>query len=163
MRCPVLTSTFLLTLVACGDGAPPVDAAGDYTLAITNQSDTCAFPGFMVGQSLTNTPFSVIQDGTVLVGSMGGVAGGLLDSTLGGNELQGEIEGHVFQLEALGTTEYTEGNCTYRVKATMDGTIDDDMIEGDVTYRRIDNGESDCVALSDCLSLQRFNGTRPPR
>jgi hypothetical protein len=46
---------------------------------------------------------------------------------------------------------------------TASGSINGDAIDGTVTYRPSTNHNADCGHLETCTSVQRWNGTRPPR
>lgn len=162
MQRSALLLTLPALLLACGDGAPPTDVSGDYTIAITNESDTCGAPNFTVGETLTDVPFVVTQQDAHLTGTMGGVAGNYLDLWLEGHVFAGDVDGYAFELTLHGKPSTAVGNCTYTVNAVMDGGIDGDSISGDITYRPADNGNPDCGAVTSCSSVQSFSATRAP-
>ena len=43
------------------------------------------------------------------------------------------------------------------------GTLDGDALSGDILYRAATNGHPDCAAIEGCISVQKYNGTRPPK
>ena len=149
-------------LVACGQGAPPTDVSGDYTIAITNESDTCDTANFVEGDTSMNVPFVVTQEDENVTGAVGGAAGGYLDLLLGRHVFTGQVEHDAFELTLYGDRAASTGNCAYTVNATMEGGIDEDTISGDITYRPADNGNPDCGPVTDCSTVQHFEGTRAP-
>jgi len=148
-------------LLSCGDDAP-VALAGQYTIALTNESDSCNNPNFTVGQTTMNIPLVITQDDNRVTADVGRPVAGVLDLVLGGHVYTGEVHGSSFSLTLFGTRSATMGNCTFTINSTIDGSLDGDLIMGDVTHRPADNGNPDCTAVATCATVQRFNGTRPP-
>jgi len=162
MQRSALLLGFPIFLLACGDGAGPTEVSGEYTIAITNESDSCDSPNFTVGETATGIPLLITQEGANITGTVGGAAAGYLDATLDGHVFTGSVDRYAFEMSLYGERAATVGNCTFTVNATMDGGIDGDTISGDIIYRPADNGGTDCGAASSCSTVQRFNGTRPP-
>jgi hypothetical protein len=151
-----------LCLGACGDDEP-ANVAGTYTLNIANGQNGCNFSGFGSGVRGSNVSLAMVQDGRDVSGTVGGVAGNLLSALLGSNSFQGDVDESRVHMEIEGNRAGSEGNCAFTVNATLKAFADGDFLEGNIEYTRVDNGNSDCAALRNCVSVQSFNGARPPR
>lgn len=154
-----------LAAAGCGDdddGGIPADFAGDWTLAITNGENGCSFPTWEVGDTATAIPFVVTQSDRNVTGNVQGLAGGYLDLVLGSHTFTGEVTGAYAEMTLYGSRSATEGSCTWTVNATVYADIDGDVITGDIEYTDATNGAPDCGARDGCLTVQHFNGTRPP-
>lgn len=147
---------------ACGDDEP-ANVAGTYTLNVTNGQNGCNFSGFGSGISGSNVSLAMVQDGRDVSGTVGGVAGNLLSALLGSNRFQGDVDESRVHMEIEGNRAGSEGNCAFTVNATLKAFADGDFLEGNIEYTRVDNGNSDCAALRNCVSVQSFNGARPPQ
>jgi hypothetical protein len=143
------------------DAAPP-DAAGSYSVTITNGANQCAFGGFMEGAVATGVPLAVTQEDAAVTATVQGAAGAFLDLALGSREFAGEIDGSALALTLFGTTPFIVGACTYTINGEVSATLDGDLIEGSIDYRPSTNGSPDCGVLETCVTAQQFNGTRPP-
>jgi hypothetical protein len=145
------------------DAAPPVDAAGSYTLSVTNGQNACAFANWQVGSVVTGVPLTITQDQEALTARIEGLIGSFLEAVIGSRVFQGEVTGDAVELTLFGTNAFTVGACTYTVNGTVRATVDGDVVEGSLEYTPSTNGSPDCGVLDGCSSEQRFNGTRPPR
>jgi len=141
----------------------PVDAAGNYTIAVTNRENGCAFANWMEGNSATNIGLTITQAGSDITGTVNGVTGSYLTLVLGDNVFHGGVDGDELEMTIYGTRSGSQGNCTYTVNATANATLDGDVLDGNIYYRAATNGNPDCSALEGCASRQQFNGTRPPQ
>lgn len=159
-------------LIACGVlatsgacGGDPVDAAGDYSISVTSRENGCGFDGWTEDESTSNIGLVITQDGEDLTGTITGPTAAFLDLVLGGHVFRGSVDGDELTMELFGTRSATEGNCTYTVNATVGGTLDGDVLVGDILYKAATNGNPDCstLGLTGCASRQEFNGTRPPQ
>jgi hypothetical protein len=146
---------------AAPDAAPP-DAAGSYSVTITNGANQCAFAGFTEGAVATGVPLAVTQEDTAVTATVEGAAGAFLDLALGSREFEGAIDGSALALTLFGTTPFMVGACTYTINGEASATLDGDLIEGSIEYRPSTNGSPDCGVLETCVTAQQFNGTRPP-
>lgn len=147
-------------LAACGSD---VDAAGDYTLAVTNRENGCDFDNWTEGESSTNIPMTITQSGDMITGDVGGVAGGFLDLVLGSSVFEGEVSGDDLNMTLFGETSATQGNCTFTVNAVLDGELEGDVLTGEIRYTAATNDNPDCTDIEGCVSRQELNGTRPPQ
>lgn len=149
---------------ACGDdgGGTPTDAAGDWTLAITNGDNGCDFDQWQVGQTASSIPFTITQSGADVTGNVGGLAGTTLDVVLGSHTFTGDVAGHNALMTLYGERSATSGNCTWTVNATIDADVDGDVMVGTIDYTIATNGNPDCASREGCHTVQQFNGTRPP-
>jgi hypothetical protein len=155
----------LLGALGCGGGdGATVDASGDYTLAVTNGDNECGFEGWDEGEQSSGVPFNVNQDDDGnLDASLEGWAGAWVSLVLGANDFEGEVSGSRLELTLYGTRSFNDGGCTFTVNGEVLATLNDDALEGTISYRPQTNGSPDCDELNDCASVQDFNGTRPPQ
>src|SRR6476661_6480744 len=113
---PMKRVIWLAFVVGCSSS--PANVAGDYSVAVTNETDSCQL-GWTVGMSNTGVQVTITQSGanaTAVVMGGGGIA---LDVALGTNSFTGTVDGDSMDLNAVGTAAKTMGNCTY----TYDGEI----------------------------------------
>ena len=150
-----------LLLGAFGCGSDPVDAAGTYTIALTNQANECMLANWTEGDSTSNIEVVISQSGSSATADVGGLAGTYLDLILGSSSFNGEVDGDELNLLLIGTTEGTAPGCTYTVDAYLDAELDGDVLTGTITYRP-NPIEGTCGVLETCSNVQAFNGTRPP-
>ena len=151
----------LVLLAACG-GGEPANVAGNYTVAVTNRDNGCAFQNWTVGNSASGIPVTITQSDTDVTASVEGLTGGFLALALGDRSFRGEVSGSHLSLDLIGTTSYTMGNCTYTFNALLDARVEGDTLMGQIVYTAATNDQSDCATLEGCESVQDFNGTRPP-
>jgi hypothetical protein len=155
----------IAVLAACG-GGDPADVAGDYSISLTNRENGCEFDNWQEGNTATNVPVVITQGGEgeedQATAVVNGVAGTYLDLVLGSRTYTGEVSGSHLELTLFGTTQGTQGNCSYNVNSIIDADLDGDVIEGDLLYHTQTNGSPECGVLEGCESRQEFNGTRPP-
>ncbi len=151
----------LVVTGACG--SDPVDAAGDYTISVTNRENGCEFDNWEVGNSASNIGLVITQDGDAVNGTITGATGTFLTLVLGSNVFQGSVDGNDVDMTIFGTRSTTEGNCTWSINASVDGSLDGDVLTGNLNYAAATNGNPDCASLEGCVSRQEFNGTRPPQ
>jgi hypothetical protein len=155
----------LVAALGCGGGdGDTVDASGDYTLAVTNGDNDCGYEGWQEGEQTSGVPFLVSQDDDDQVtATIEGLAGGWVALILGSRTFEGEVSGSRLELTLFGTNSFNEAGCTYTVNGEVLATLNDDALEGTISYRPSTNNSPDCGDLNDCASVQEFNGTRPPQ
>jgi hypothetical protein len=149
--------------IAAGCGSDPVDAEGDYTIAVTNRENGCDFESWTEGESSSGIPLTVTQNDSVVTGEVGGAAGLFLGAVLGSNVFEGEVSGDEISMTLFGTTSAGDGNCTYTVNAVLDAELDGDVLTGEINYTAATNDNPDCAAIEGCATRQELNGTRPPQ
>jgi hypothetical protein len=156
-----LVSVFIGT--GCGDDDDePRDVAGQYTVNVTNGENGC-LTGLQMGDSYSNISLDLTQDGETVRGTFGGLLATLfLEAVLGGTDFQGTVRGNTIEMTRLGNREQTSGSCTFTVRADLQATSDDDLLEGEILYTPITNDDPNCESIKDCRAIQTFNGTRPP-
>lgn len=151
----------LALLAACG--SDPVDAEGTYTVAVTNRENGCNFSGWTIGESASNIPVTINQEGEDADAIVMGLTGAYMNAVLGSNVFQGRVDGNELHLRITGTTELTTGNCAnHTIDAILDAKLTGDVLVGRIDYTIIGMG-SDCAPYDGCISRQDMNGTRPPR
>ena len=143
-------------------GCAPADVAGNYTVNVTNGENGCGFDGWTVGDSSSNIPLLVTQsDSTVQLDVQGGT-GGLLDLVIGGSLFNGEVSGNGINAALIGSNAARQGECSYTITVDLDANVNGDFIEGELQWRPVTNHHADCGILETCVTLQSFNGSRPP-
>lgn len=142
----------------------PLDAAGTYTLSVTNRENGCNFEGWTVGATATGITLVVTQTAgeRMLAAQLSGLAGVWVDLVLGNRSLQGEVSGDEVTLTLNGTRQLTQNLCSYNVVATLRGELHGDVLTGSIDYTTATNGSPDCGSLQGCHTRQDLNGTRPP-
>jgi hypothetical protein len=157
---------FIIATIAiaagCGGDNEPADVAGNYTMAITNRENGCNLQNWNVGEMSTGIMVTVTQSGANATAIIEGGVGAYVELILGSRSFTGDVRGHQIDLTLVGTRSATMGNCTYTYNAILDGHLDGDTLEGEISYTPQTNDQSDCAAFEGCASVQGFNGTRPP-
>ena len=161
MKLPTFALLVTATLAACG-GDDPVDAAGTYSIALTNRENGCNLGTWTVGDTAQNVGAVITQDGEQVSADVQGAARVGLDLWLGAHVFTGVIEGDELELSIAGTRAGSMNACAYTYDAVLDATISGDVLRGEVRYQARTNGSPDCGALTGCASRQELNGTRPP-
>ena len=151
----------LALLAACS--TTPVDASGQYTIAVTNRDNGCTFSNYTVGAMSSGINVTIQQQASQANADVMGATAVLLDFALGSHTFSGAVDGSSLDLTIVGTRPTTTGNCTYTYNATIAASLNGDVLTGRIEYRAASNHNSDCGAIDGCLTYQDFNGTRPPR
>lgn len=154
----------LVAGVATGCGGD-ADLAGNYTISLTNGANGCNLGNFTPGDTTTGVAVVITQTGSTVTATVNGVAALALAALLGAgkNVYTGSVSGDDMTVESIGTRANTSGNCTYTFNSKIHGTLDGDVLRGTIEYRAAGNGNSDCAQLAGCISVQDYNGTRPPQ
>ncbi len=154
---------YVLLLGAAACGTDNVDAAGNYTAAITNKDNGCNFQNWQVGNQSTGIAVTITQSSNNATASVSGVAGAYLDVVFASHAFTGHVDGDKLDLTLVGTRAGTTGNCTYTYNGEMIATLNGDALSGKINYTPQTNNQSDCASIKGCLSFQEFNATRPPK
>lgn len=139
----------------------PADVAGNYTVNVTNGPDECMI-GWTEGDSTSAIPVLVTQDGDQVSLQVQGLTGTILTVGVGSNQFEGQVGGNSVTAALIGNVSRTQGGCAYTTTVDLDARVDNDVIQGTLTYRPVTNGHPDCGTLETCVSRQSFNGARPP-
>lgn len=150
---------WLLCVAGCSSG--DANAAGDYTVTLTDGDNGCNLPNFTNGATSTAT-VTLTQGGNDVTAVVTGVAGLALDIGLGGHSFTGKINGSDLDLHLFGTRSNTSGNCTYTLNATIRATVSGANLGGQIDYTSATNGNPDCSTIDKCDSFQDLSGTRAP-
>lgn len=145
---------------ACG--SDDANAAGDYTISLTDRDNACNLGNWTVGATSTAT-VTLTQSSNNVTAVVTGLGAVVLDLGLGGHSYSGKIDGTTLELDLLGTRSNTSGNCTYTLNSKIHAVLDGDTITGQIDYTSATNGNPDCTAIAGCVSFQDFTGSRPPR
>lgn len=151
-----------LALPACG-GDEPVDAAGTYTVSLTNRENGCNNPNWTEGETTTGIGVVITQNDTAVTADVQpGAARIALDLVLGSHTFVGTVDGNDLDLLITGETSFSMGTCDYTIDADIDATLSGDVLSGNIYYRAQTDGANDCGALTGCASRQEMLGNRPP-
>lgn len=145
---------------ACG-GSDDLDAAGDYTITLTNRSNGCNLGSWTEGASATAN-VTLTQAGSNVTAVVTGLGAVALEVALGGHSYSGRITGATLELDLFGTRSNSAGNCTYTLNSKIHAVLEGDVLTGQINYTSATNGNPDCDSITSCDSFQDFNGTRPP-
>ncbi len=154
-------------VAACGSEQEfTVDVSGEYSVALTNGANGCAFENWVEGNEANSVGLTIAQEGNDLSATVDPVTAIVLALFLGsansdGTRFVGTAKRNDFSLVAYGTIPRREGNCSYTVNATIEGTLSGDAIAGTISYSPATNDNPDCAAI-ECANVQQFSGSRPP-
>jgi hypothetical protein len=149
----------------CGAPATPdaaISPAGEYSLALTNQENGCAFPDWTIGATL-NVDLKIDEDQLFLVAEPKGSLAMILMSWLGSHTFRGPNQGARLELVLMGNKFSSQQSCMYTFDVTLDATLTGDLLEGSQLYRARTNGATACGLLNGCTSRQSLRGTRKPK
>lgn len=146
-----------LCIAACS--SDDVNAAGDYTVTITNGNNGCKLPSWTTGDIGTAT-VTLTQSQSNVTAVVGGVARFALDLGLGGHSFTGKITGSDLDLHLFGTRSNTEGNCTYTLNAEIRAVVNGNTLTGQIDYTSATNSNPDCSTIQSCDSFQDLSGSR---
>src|SRR5262245_43917009 len=142
----------LVLAAGCGSSAP-ADVAGDYTVAVTNGANGCAFQNWMEGAMNPNVPVTITQSDEHITASVGGFAQLVLDAGFGRHDFVGTITGNRLQLTIDGSQqEMTMNMCVFHYLGMLDATSSGDFLSGTIDYTTATNGHADCGSLEGCVS-----------
>jgi hypothetical protein len=166
-----LTTTLALTTGCGGDtkgtggsstpAETPTDIAGDYTVDLVNNENTCPDvpDSWKEGGTTEGVLFSIEQKGVELTAETMGTAALAFIVRTGSNAFAGEIHDSHFVMTDHGTKEDSYGDCTYTLDVIVEGDSDGDMITGTVTYKPVIDQSAVCADY-DCAAVQAFSGSR---
>jgi uncharacterized protein (DUF1501 family) len=137
------------------------NAAGDYTVSLTNRDNGCSIMNWTVGAS-SNATVTLTQSDASVTASVTGLGAVALELVVGGHVYTGKISGDTLDLNLFGTRSNSTGNCTYTYNSEIHAVLDGNVLTGQIDYHTATNNSPDCAAIKDCRSFQDFNGTRPP-
>jgi hypothetical protein len=153
------------SIASAGCSAAPADVSGSYSIALTNDANGCMFMSWNVGDTTTGVPLTITQSGTSVTGNVGGAGGIYLDALFGGHTFLGNVSGSHVDMVLHGTNATMASTCRLMLDAHASvELVGDTLTSGTITYTYVTNGDSTCpIYTQTCSSVQRFNGTRPPR
>jgi hypothetical protein len=144
------------------DFETPKDVSGEYSLSFSNGPNGCMFEDYEVGATAQGIGLSIRQNGADITGEFQGLVGAYLELVFGSRIMSGDVKGDILKMN-VSSRSVTEGECISSVSATFEATSDGDLLEGEMVYTVITNGDASCTAIEDCETIQNFNGTRPPQ
>ena len=146
----------VVCVAACSDDR---NAAGDYTVTVTDRANGCNIPNWTAGMMTTAT-VTLTQSSNNVTAVVTGLGGLALDVGLGSHSFTGKINGSTLDLDLFGTRSNSSGNCTYTINAKIRAVLDGDMLTGQIDYTSATNGNPDCAAIEGCDSFQDIAGSR---
>jgi hypothetical protein len=159
---PTLAMAAVVGLTACGSDEP-VDAAGTYTVSLTNRENGCNNPNWTIDESAAGIGVVMTQNGTsVNADVQAGGARVALDLVLGSHVFIGTVDGADLDLLIEGTPSFSMGTCDYTIDAQIEAHLEGDVLSGNIYYRAKTDGSTDCGTLTGCASRQELLGNRPP-
>lgn len=162
-----IRSLLVVTLALVGAfalaGCAPVDAAGMWSVNLTNDANGCSLDNWTPGSTTTGVPLTIAQSGSSASGEIGGTTGTLASVVFGTNRFEmGSISGNNVDLRLTGRAG-SMGGCAYTPILDLTGSINGDTMSGRVVWSYDTNASADCGAMATCESVQLMNGSRPPR
>jgi len=151
----------VLVMCAAACSSDNGNAAGDYTVSLTNRDNGCSIMNWTVGAS-SNATVTLTQSDASVTASVTGLGAVALELVVGGHVYTGKISGDTLDLNLFGTRSNSTGNCTYTYNSEIHAVLDGNVLTGQIDYHAATNNNPDCAAIKDCRSFQDFNGTRPP-
>lgn len=148
-----------LALSSCSSS--PVNAAGSWTLNVTNGANGCMIDTWTEGQSSSGVPLTITQEGSAVTGELGGAWATASDLLLGSHTFTGDVNGDAIDMRITGRAA-SSGGCAYTTVVDLTGTISGDTITGSLVWSADTNASADCGYLATCESVQSMNGARPP-
>lgn len=165
LRSALRTAGLALVLPAGGvclaGCAGPVNAAGSWSLNLTNGANECMVMDWTPGQMTTGVPVSIVQSGSTVTADVTGAYGTVLDLYYGTHRFTGTVAADHIEMSLVGRAG-AMGTCAYTPVLTLDGTISGDTITGTVAWSFDTNSSAECGAYATCANVQAMNGSRPP-
>ena len=162
------TVSLAVALTGCGEDTTPADAAGIYTLNVTNSVNECMLQGWMEGQqstgavTLTVTQLMDRRQVNATVTGAGGLVDLLFVAIYGSNNFTGTITGRDLAMQVVGGGRtQTIGACTFSPHARVAARLEGDTLTGTLYHQYTTNNVPDCGYRNQCTNSQMFNGTRP--
>src|SRR5262245_61660350 len=124
----------ILLAVVAACGSDPVNAEGNYTLAVTNGMNGCNFGNWTVGGTAQNIHMNILQSGDGLTADLMDYARVVFDAVLGTHTMGGNVDGDVIDMVSHGTKTYNNGACTYTYDAHFHATLTGDVLQGSIDY-----------------------------
>ena len=161
-----IRSLLVLTLSLLGAfalaGCAPVNAAGSWSVNLTNDANGCSLDNWMAGETTSGVPLTIGQSGSTATAEIGGTTGTLADIVFGTRSFtMGSVSGNHIDLRLVGRAG-SMGSCAYTPVLDLSGNISGDTMSGRVVWSYDTNSSADCGALATCESVQLMNGSRPP-
>lgn len=161
MKTFLIVLTASAVLAACG--GDPTDVRGEYTVSLTNRENGCESANWTEGDTAAGVSLVITQNDTAVTLDVTAPGARLyLDAVLGGHVFTGSVDGNDIDLLIEGTPMFSRATCDYTVDAQIVGSLDGDVLSGDIFYRAQTDGAVDCGTLTGCASRQEFLGNRPP-
>lgn len=159
-------SLLVLTLSLLGAfalaGCAPVNAAGNWSVNLTNDANGCSLDNWTAGETTSGVPLTITQSGSSATGEVGGVTGTGATIIFGTNRFEmGTVSSNHVDLRLTGRAG-SMGSCAYTPILDLSGTINGDTMSGRVVWSYDTNSSADCGAMATCESIQLMNGSRPP-
>jgi hypothetical protein len=149
-------------LLGSSCSSSPVNAAGNWSVNLTNGANGCALSNWTAGETTSGVPLTIGQSGSAVTGEIGGSTGVAAGVVFGTNQFSmGAVNGNRVDMRLTGRAA-SMGGCAYTPVLDLSGTISGDTMTGSVVWSYDTNSSADCGMLATCESVQAMNGSRPP-
>lgn len=140
----------------------PVNAAGNWSVNLTNGANGCALSNWTAGETTSGVPLTISQSGSAVTGEVGGTTGAAAGILFGTNRFTiGNVSGNRVDMRLVGRAG-AMGGCAYTPVLDLSATISGDTMTGNVVWSYDTNSSADCGMMATCESVQAMNGSRPP-
>jgi hypothetical protein len=153
-----------LALAGC-DGGNDVDVTGDYSLRLTDAENGCQInPDKWSAGNTSDVKLNITRsEGNRLYGEVVGITALFVGLATGTTTFTGSADGSSVNLQIAGNVSAAAGTCDYKLDLSLHGEVSGDFIAGTLTYSFATDHAADCGFRETCKSVQKFNGTRPPK
>jgi hypothetical protein len=142
-------------------GCAPVNAAGNWSVNLTNGANGCSFANWTPGETTSALPVTITQSGSDVTAEVTGLSGGLVEAAFGGRRFVGNVSGDRIDARLTGRGGIM-GGCAYTLVGDLSASVSGDTMTGQVVWSYDANSSADCGAMATCESVQAMNGSRPP-
>lgn len=142
--------------------AAPVDAAGTWSLNLTNGANVCMLDNWTPGEATTGVPVTITQSGETLTADVTGAYAAALDIYYGTHRFTGTVAADSVTLRLVGRAGAT-GTCAYTPVLELRSRVSGDTMSGTLGWFFDTNSSADCGMYATCRNEQAMNGSRPPR
>jgi hypothetical protein len=141
----------------------PERISGSYSVTLVNGANGCAFDNIQPGNATPGVPLTITQepDGRMGRATFGGFPAVFYAFAFGSADYAIQVSGRRIDGVVVGTRSAVRDGCTVTYNATLQATVEGDLIRGRVFFSSVPSGEPAC-AKALCTTDQSFSGTLPP-
>jgi hypothetical protein len=137
--------------------------AGSYSVTLVNGVNGCAFDNIQPGNATPGVPLTITQEpgGQLGRATFGGFPAVFYAFAFGSADYAIRVSGRRLSGLIVGTRSAVRDGCTVTYNATLEASVEGDLIRGRVFFSSVPSGEPSC-AKALCTTDQSFSGTLPP-